>query len=176
MQAGEMPVASYLHDSPLQRRGSEDFSPPPSQEHHPKKRTYSSVSGSEFGPPYLPHRSVSAWPTHESQRHLPPPGSGYSSTPLPPVTSQTFRDPTYSPNGLGPLPQWKTVPEPPRRQSGAFENAMQDHGHSESVLELEDATLDRYGNLPLPGSRGLNVDSKQLLQDHTPNLPIALTS
>ena len=48
MQASEMPVPTYLHDSPLQRRGSEDFSPPPSQEHHPKKRTYSSVSGSEF--------------------------------------------------------------------------------------------------------------------------------
>src|SRR5256885_11602304 len=36
------------HDSPLQRRPSEDFSPPPTVESATKKRTYSSVSG-EFG-------------------------------------------------------------------------------------------------------------------------------
>jgi hypothetical protein len=150
MQASEMPVPTYLHDSPLQRRGSEDFSPPPSQEHHPKKRTYSSVSGSEFGTPYLAHRSVSAWPTHESPRHLPAPGSGFAGTPLPPVTSQAFRDPMYSPNGLAPLPQWKAAPEPPRRQSAAFENAIQDQAHSESPLEWDDTTVDRYGNALLP--------------------------
>jgi hypothetical protein len=150
MQASEMPVPTYLHDSPLQRRGSEDFSPPPSQEHHPKKRTYSSVSGSEFGTPYLAHRSVSAWPTHESPRHLPAPVSGFAATPLPPVTSQAFRDPIYSPNGLAPLPQWKTAPEPPHHQSAAFENAIQDRAPSESPLEWDDTTVDRYGNALLP--------------------------
>lgn len=145
MQAGEIPVAQYLphHESPLQRRVSEEFSPPPSAENHPKKRTYSSVSNSEFGTPYIPQRQLSNWPAHETPRHLPHPSPGRSSAQLPPVTSQAFRDPDYSPNGLGPLPQWKTPPEAPRRQSAAFESALQDHGHSERVIEQDDALVER---------------------------------
>ncbi len=146
MQAGEIPVAQYLphHDSPLQRRGSEDFSPPPSQENLPKKRTYSSVSGSEFGTPYVPPRSVSGWPAHESPRHVPHTSPSYSSIQLPPVTSQPFRDPNYSSNGLGPIPQWKTAPDPPRRQSAAaFEGMVQDHSHSERAVEWDDAMVER---------------------------------
>ncbi|KAH8803820.1 hypothetical protein F5882DRAFT_140741 [Hyaloscypha sp. PMI_1271] len=173
MQASEMPVPTYLHDSPLQRRGSEDFSPPPSQEHHPKKRTYSSVSGSEFGTPYLAHRSVSAWPTHESPRHLPAPGSGFAGTPLPPVTSQAFRDPMYSPNGLAPLPQWKAAPEPPRRQSAAFENAIQDQAHSESPLEWDDTTVDSYYKIMHP-TFPLLSQSKARLNSRWSSYPVTL--
>jgi hypothetical protein len=144
MQAGEIPVPQYLphNDNPLQRRESEDFSPPPSAENLAKKRTYSSVSGGEFGTPYLPQRPLSSWPTQET-RHLPHPSPGYSAAQLPPVNSQNFRDSNYSPNGLGPLPQWKPAPEAVRRQSAGFEGAMQDHGHSERAVEWDGAVVDR---------------------------------
>jgi hypothetical protein len=146
MQASEIPV-QYMphHDSPLQRRGSGEFSPPPNNEISPRKRTYSSISG-EFSTPYQPQRpSVGSWPTQETPRHLPHPSSAFATPPTAPAAPHVFREPNYSPNGLQPLPQWRNAPEPPPRQNSSFDSISQaEHGHSDHAVEWDEGVVDRY--------------------------------
>lgn len=141
MHAGEMPVSQYMshHESPMQRRPSEEYSPPPHGE-NPRKRTYSSMSG-EFASPYLPQRSQGAWPVAgpvaEPPRHLPPPNP-FSPT----QNNAVFRDSNYSPNGIQPLPQWKNSPELSHRHSSTFEHMPEElsRGH---IPEMDENILDR---------------------------------
>jgi hypothetical protein len=142
-QAGEIPVAQYLHqDSPAQRRGSEEFSPPPNADNMQRKRTYSSVSG-DFGTPYQPQRPAAGWASQEPPRHLPHPSAFGTPQSAPPVATHVFRDPNYSPNGLQPAPQWRTAPEPLRRQSSSFDNMAQaDHSRPERVADWDESIVD----------------------------------
>lgn len=146
MQASEIPV-QYMphHDSPLQRRGSGEFSPPPNNEISPRKRTYSSISG-DFSTPYQPQRpSVGSWPTQETPRHLPHPSSAFATPPTAPAAPHVFREPNYSPNGLQPLPQWRNAPEPPPRQNSSFDSISQaEHGHSDHAVDWDESVVDRY--------------------------------
>lgn len=143
-QAGDIPVQQYLHqDSPLQRRGSEEFSPPPNADNMQRKRTYSSVSG-DFGTPYQPQRPATGWASQEPPRHLPHPSSSFA-TPqsAPPGATHVFREPNYSPNGLQPAPQWRTGPEPIRRQSSSFESMTPaEHAHQERVADWDEGIVD----------------------------------
>ncbi len=142
IHGGDM-VQQYLphHDSPTQRRTSEEFSPPPNAD-TPRKRTYSAVSGGDFGSPFVTQRPLSNWSQHEPQRHLPHPTPPLPSSQSAPSGQQTFREPNYSPNGLQPTPQWRTAPELSRLQSGAFENAGQDPSHPAHAVDWDEATVD----------------------------------
>lgn len=148
VQASEMPLQQqYMpnHESPLQRRASDDFSPPPNNEGSPRKRTYSTISG-EFGTPYQQQRPpVGAWSSQEPlPRHLPHPSPGFSTPQTAPPAQNMFREPNYSPNGLHPLPQWRNAPEPPRQPSGSFDSAAQaEHGPSEHVVEWNESLADK---------------------------------
>lgn len=139
MQASEIPVQQYLPhhgESPMQRRPSDEYSPPPHGE-STRKRTYSSVSG-EFNTPYMPQRAQGPWTAPEVPRHLPPPNA-FS----PPQSNAVFREPNYSPNGIQPIPQWRNPPDIPHRQSVSFENISEEVVR-EHPLELDDAVFDGY--------------------------------
>jgi hypothetical protein len=150
VQAGDLPVQQQHlpYESPLQRRASDEFSPPPNTDGTQKKRTYSSVSG-DFVSPYQPQRALSGWPPQDTQRHLPHPSSSYALPHSSPGgSSQLFREPDYSPNGLQPLPQWRNAPAPLRRQSSSFENIGQgEQSHTERITELDDAVTDGYATI-----------------------------
>ena len=143
LQAGEIPVQQYIHqDSPLQRRGSEEFSPPPNSDNMQRKRTYSSVSG-DFGTPYQPQRPATGWASQEPPRHLPHPSAFATPQSAPPPATHVFRDPNYSPNGLQPAPQWRSAPEPLRRQSSSFENVPQiDPSFADRVVDWDEGTVE----------------------------------
>lgn len=145
MHAGEIPVSQYLphRDSPPQRRESDEFSPPPSSENLPKKRLFTSGPGGEFNASFQQPRSHSGWtPAQEPPRHLPHPSPGYSPAQLPPVSLQ-LRDGNYAhnPNGLSPVPQWRTALEPARALLDG--DAMQGQSHSERTPDWDDSVLDR---------------------------------
>jgi hypothetical protein len=147
MQAGEIPVPQHIsyHDSPLQRRESDEFSPPPNAETMPRKRTYSSVSGGEFGTPYLPQRPVSSWTAQDQPpRHLPHPSPSFSSSQPVSATPQLFREPNYSPNGLQPLPLWRSPPESSQRPSSSFEGLTQEVVQVDHASDWDDAIVDGY--------------------------------
>ncbi|KAL2069887.1 hypothetical protein VTL71DRAFT_14566 [Oculimacula yallundae] len=143
-QGGEM-VPQYLphQESPNQHRPSEEFSPPP-QGDAQRKRTYSTVSGGDFGSPFLAHRQIGSW--GQSQEPLRNMTHGF------PVTSnqnaptgQMFREPNYSPNGLQPHPSWKQPPpEVARPQSSAYENIPQDQNYNDRPSEVDEAIFDGY--------------------------------
>jgi len=142
MQAGDISVQHYVphHDSPLQRRGSDDYSPPPNSE-NPRKRTFSAVSGGDYAAPYMQQRSQGPWPTSEAPRHLPP-VSAYSPPQASTNAAAVFREPNYSPNGLqGPI-AWNRSPELQHRQSAPFENVAQDVSHLERSVDLDDAAFE----------------------------------
>jgi hypothetical protein len=138
--SGEIPSQQYLqhHDSPLQRRGSDELSPPPNTELPSRKRTYSSVSN-EFNTPYQPHRGSTAWAPQEPPRHLPSPFGAPQTAPA----AQMSRDPNYSPNGLQPTPKWRGGLEPVRRQSSSFESMVQgDQSHGEPTVDWDETIVD----------------------------------
>lgn len=144
MQAGEIPVSQYLphHDAISHRRQSDEFSPPPNGE-PPRKRAYSSISN-EYGSPYQPQRSSTSWASQEPARHQPHFSSQFATPQSAPGSSQLFREPNYSPNGLQPLATWKTSAEPVRPQSISSENMKQgEHVHSQNMVEWDDAIIDR---------------------------------
>jgi len=144
-QAGEIPPQFFAHQSPLQRRASDDFSPPPppSANSMAQKRPYSSVSSGEFHSPYQ-QRQQSSWTTQEPQRHLSQLPLAISSPQSTPIPSNVFREPNYSPNGLPPLTQWRNAPEPVRRQSASFDIAQSDRAQPEHVVELDGAVVKWY--------------------------------
>ena len=131
----------HQRNSPLQRRGSEDMSSPPSLDHQPKKRTYSSVSGTDFGPALYPNQRSGWQPAHETPRynvHSTPPG--YPSATLP---SGALAKQDYSPDKIGPVAQWKIAPQPPRRLSASLESTLPSHDHSETRSGSDDSILAR---------------------------------
>ena len=143
MQAGEIPVPQYLphHDSPMQRRASDEFSPPPNAENLQRKRTYSSMSG-DFGTPYQPPRPMSGWASQEPPRHLSHHSSTFATPQTAPGVAQMFREPNYSPNGLQPGSQWRNPPEPPRQQ-GSYEGILQGApNQTDKVAEWDDDVVD----------------------------------
>jgi hypothetical protein len=147
MQAGEIPVSQHMsyHESPLQRRESDEFSPPPSADTMPRKRTFSSVSGGEFGTPYLPQRPVSGWPPQDQPpRHLPQPPQSFSPSQPASATPQLFREPNYSPNGLQPLPQWRNPPESSQRPSSSFEGLTQESVQADHIPDWDESIVDGY--------------------------------
>lgn len=148
MHAGEAPVQQQhiAYDLPLQRRSSDEMSPPPlNSETAQRKRDYSTISG-DYNASFSTSRPTSSWPHHDGQRHLPQPSTLHSiSHPSPPRGPPAFRDPQYSPNGLPPPPQWKDAPPPIRRQSSSLESIDQsEQTRPNRQLDLEDTLLDRY--------------------------------
>ncbi|TAQ89346.1 hypothetical protein B7494_g2339 [Chlorociboria aeruginascens] len=147
MQASDIPVGQYVqhHDGLPQRRSSDDASPPKDTENPQRKRTHSSVSGETF-PPYQPQRTATTWNSQELPRHLPHPSQSAS------ATSQTFREPNYSPNSIQPAPQWKKVPEILRRQSSSYDSTTQgDPSYiAEQTPEWDEAIINSYYSIIHP--------------------------
>lgn len=143
MQSGEIPVQQYLqhHDSPMQRRVSEDYSPPPNTE-NPRKRTFSSVSG-DFNTPYMSQRAQGAWPISEATRMQPAPAF----SPPQPSGLAAFREPNYSPNGLHAGPQWSNPPDLAHRPNTSVESLGQVVGHVERTVDVDDGVFARYDAL-----------------------------
>ncbi|CZT07565.1 related to RGT1 Regulator of glucose-induced genes [Rhynchosporium agropyri] len=143
-QGGEMvPQYNPHQESSAQHRPSVEFSPPPPGD-TPRKRTYSTASGGEFGSPFLAQRQLGSW--GQSQDPLRNMAHGYPMTSNQNApTGQMFRDPNYSPNGLQTQPSWKQPPpDVTRPQTSAYENVPQDHNYSERKLEPNDAIFDGY--------------------------------
>jgi hypothetical protein len=146
IQANEIPLQpQYIqhHESPLQRHGSDEFSPPSNADMSPRKRTYSSMSG-EFNSPYPRQGAQSReWAPQDQPRHLPHPASAFATPQSGPQAQNMFREPNYSPNGLPPNPQWRGAPEPAHRQGGSFDGMAQaDHGHTDYVMEWNEQLID----------------------------------
>ncbi|KAE8453456.1 hypothetical protein EG329_010317 [Mollisiaceae sp. DMI_Dod_QoI] len=139
MSSGEVPV-SFLqhHDSPLQRRPSEEFSPPPNPDSSQRKRTYSAVSN-DFGS-YLPQRNLPSWSPSDPARHLPHPAPATFSSQSAP--QGLFKETNYSPNGMQPAPQWRGVPE--QHPQGAFADPGAQDAHSDYALDWDEGVIDSY--------------------------------
>ncbi|KAH8816177.1 hypothetical protein F5884DRAFT_212493 [Xylogone sp. PMI_703] len=158
MQAGELPSYLAHHDSPTQRRTSEEFTPPPNVDGTQRKRTYSSISN-EYGTPYQPQRS-SGWGLQDSQRQHPP----SFATPQTGGSGQMFREPNYSPNGLQPTPTWRNQPE--HRPSAQFEGAAAlEQSTIEHGPEWDDGIVEQYYNIihptyPLLPQSGARLSAK----------------
>ncbi|RFU35137.1 hypothetical protein B7463_g1215, partial [Scytalidium lignicola] len=141
MQAGEIPGYLAHHESPSQRRASDEFTPPPNVDGAQRKRTYSSVSN-EYGTSYQPQRSSTGWGLQDSQRqhsHVTP----TFSTPQTAGSNQIFREPNYSPNGLQPTPTWRNQPES-QRQSISFEAVASLDQNHEYGSDWDDSIVDQY--------------------------------
>jgi len=146
-QAGEM-VPQYMthQESPTQHRPSEEFSPPPQGE-TPRKRTYSAVSGGDFGSPFMAQRQVGTWGQQQQQEPLR--NMVHSSIPYAPSqaapTGQMFREPNYSPNGLQSQAVWRQPPpEVARPQSNTYENILQDPNYNDRMSESNEAIFEGY--------------------------------
>ncbi|KAH6713932.1 hypothetical protein BKA61DRAFT_483280 [Leptodontidium sp. MPI-SDFR-AT-0119] len=145
-QGGEM-IPQYLthQESPAQHRPSEEFSPPPPGE-TPRKRTYSAVSGGEFGSPFMSQRQIGSWsqPQQDPLRNLTHSAAPYTpSQPAP--TGQMFREPNYSPNGLQSQPTWRQPPpEAARPQSIAYEGIAQEPKFNDRISESNEAVFEGY--------------------------------
>ncbi|KAF4631153.1 hypothetical protein G7Y89_g6986 [Cudoniella acicularis] len=149
MQAGEIPVAPFLathSENPMQRRASDEFSPPPNPEGGPRKRTYSSLS-TEFSTPYQPQRPPSGWASQELPRHSTNASPAFTTPQPTPGPVHMFREPNYSPNGLQPTPQWRKPPEVPRPQSSSFEGMLpNDQSQLDHTPGWDDALIEGYIN------------------------------
>jgi hypothetical protein len=167
MQASDIPVAQYLphHESPMQRRPSDEYSPPPHGE-NTRKRTYSTVSN-EFGTPYMPQRAQAPWTAPEPPRHLPPP-----TTFSPPQGSGVFRDPNFSPNGIQPQPHWRNPPDLAHRQALSFDN-IPEEAVIERPAELDDAVFEGFVTLCFPVLK-YHLTWGQVLQCNTLYFPPTL--
>lgn len=146
MQAGELPAPPYMgaqQDNAMQRRASDEFSPPPNPaDNMTRKRTYSSLSG-DLNSAYATQRPSSAWATQELARH--PGNSNSAFSPPQPTPNQLFREPDYSQQGMAPTPQWKKAPEPSRRPSTSFESMLaSDFPQTDRSPGWDDATIDGY--------------------------------
>jgi hypothetical protein len=121
-------------ESPMQRRQSEEYSPPSNTEHPSRKRTFSSVSG-DFSSNlvYAPQKN---WSPSGSTRHLPP-----SYTPQ--QTHPAFKDPIYTSNGMQAPQEWGAASER-HVQNPPFETARD--FHPDHVLDWDEAIIDRYDN------------------------------
>ncbi|KAH6679486.1 hypothetical protein B0J14DRAFT_649874 [Halenospora varia] len=145
MQAGELPAPSYMgaqQDNPMQRRASDEFSPPPNPgDNMTRKRTYSSLSG-DLNSAFQPPRPSSAWAPQDLARHPANPNPAFSPQQTP---SQMFREPDYSPNGMAPTPHWKKGPDPSRRPSNSFEAMLTgEFPQSDRSPGWDDAIIDGY--------------------------------
>lgn len=139
------PAHHYQHqDGHSQRRDSQEFSPPQESDNMQRKRTYSSVSGGEYGQPYQPQRPISGWASQDLPRHLPHPSSAFATPQSAPSTSTNlFQQPNYSPNGLAPTPQWRAAPDALRQQGSSYEVVAQtDHGYPERVADWDESIVD----------------------------------
>lgn len=143
MHSGEIsvgPFAPQHHDS-LSRRGSHEYSPPPLDSTQ-RKRTYSTISNEFSSPAYQAQRPPMGWA--DPPRHLPPPQSGYQSSP--PVSNEQNQPayrPAYSPNGLAPQPAWRAEPDLAIRPNASYDAASQaEQNHTESKLKWNDAIID----------------------------------
>ncbi|KAH7346398.1 hypothetical protein BKA65DRAFT_399483 [Rhexocercosporidium sp. MPI-PUGE-AT-0058] len=144
-QGSEM-IPQYLtqQESQPQHRPSEEFSPPPQGE-TPRKRTYSAVSGGDFGSPFMAQRQLNSWgqPQQDPPRNLAHTVSFTSSQTAP--TGQIFREPNYSPNGLQTQPAWRQPPpEVSRPQSNAYEGIAQDPNYNDRMSESNEAIFEGY--------------------------------
>ena len=143
-QGGDM-MPQYLtpQDSQPQHRPSEEFSPPPQGE-TPRKRTYSAVSGGEFGSPFMAQRQSNSWGQQDPPKNMVHSGHMFNSSQAAP-TGQMFREATYSPNGLQSQPTWRQPPaEVTRPQSNVYEGISHDPNYNDRMSESNEAIFEGY--------------------------------
>lgn len=152
-----MPFSAH-QETPMQRRPSEEFSPPPNTEHPSRKRTFSSVSG-DFSS-HLVFQPPKNWSPSESARHLPPSYAPQQSHPI-------FKDPNYTSNGMQASQDWGAVPEQ-HVQNTSFE-AGRDF-HPDHVLDWDEAIIDGYGTNKTPYTRGTQLTLLDTIKTFTPRI------
>ncbi|KAF7861969.1 hypothetical protein EAF04_007850 [Stromatinia cepivora] len=141
VQGTEMPQYSHPQEI-LQRRPSEEFSPTPNPDQIPRKRGYSSISGSgEFVSPYQQQSMPPNWIPQEQQPRSSIPNPAYSAR-LPGSTQLPTREQNYSPNLM--VSQQKWVNAPDVGSSGEAVNHTS-QSHSEDAVEwIDDSLLESY--------------------------------
>lgn len=129
VHSGEVTGYTGQQESPLQRRLSDDFSPPPNAEY--RKRTHSSISNDFTG---FPSQAQKNWSPSAPTRQLQP--NSYS-----PQQSRFFKDPQYPPNGLSLTQDWGAVPEShfPNPSFPASEDI-----HTQRVPDLDENIFEGY--------------------------------
>ncbi|RKF77979.1 putative transcriptional regulatory protein [Golovinomyces cichoracearum] len=149
MHSGEM-THQFVpqHENSLQRRDSENYSPPPSIDSFSRKRRISATT--DFGP-YLAQKPLASWNSvpQDASRHLAQTSSGLVSPQTAPSGTNAFQEATNSPTSLQ-TAIWRNEPAQFRHLSDAVEDLANHQVSLKRDFEIENTILDAYYKLIQP--------------------------